>query len=100
MELTSYGQEFPGHRGKNQYVPVNPELFRGGLTFNASSTYSKEYGKLNGRNSDNAKPPDQFSMTGSWLGDSSYKNQYQNPKNHVSSEKKIKKSEDVCTAKK
>jgi hypothetical protein len=39
-------------------------------------------------------------MTGSWLGDSSYKNQYQNPKNHVSSEKKIKKNEDVYKPKK
>ena len=23
-ELTSYKQEFPGHRGKNQYVPMEP----------------------------------------------------------------------------
>lgn len=22
--LTSYSKEFPGHRGKNQYVPMNP----------------------------------------------------------------------------
>jgi hypothetical protein len=24
QELTSYSNEYPGHRGKNQYVPMNP----------------------------------------------------------------------------
>lgn len=23
-DLTSYKKDFPGHRGKNQYVPMNP----------------------------------------------------------------------------
>ena len=87
-DLTSYKQEYPGHRGKNQYVPMNPESFRGGLDFpNGGSTYSKEFGHQRGKSAENAKPQDQFSMTGSWLGQSSYKDQYQNPKNHVSKDR-------------
>jgi len=32
-------------------------------------------------------------MSGSWLGDSSYRNDFQNPKNHVSASKKPKQPE-------
>jgi len=40
--LTSYKQEYPGHRGRNQHVPMNPEPFRGGLEFDhGGSVYSK-----------------------------------------------------------
>ena len=90
MELSSYRQDYPGHHGKNQYVPVNPEQARGGLDFKGASRYSQEFSKTRGRSAENARPPDQFRMTGSWLGDSSYRNQYQNPKNHVSAPKKSK----------
>jgi hypothetical protein len=97
-KLTSYKQEYPGHRGKNQHVPMNPELFRGGLDFaNGGSTYSKEFGHQRGKSAEIAKPPDQFSMTGSWFGKSSYKDQYQNPKNHVSKSKgdKLEQSQEL-----
>ena len=88
-DLSSYKQEYPGHRGKNQYVPMNPELFRGGMDFNSGgSTYSKEFGHQRGKSAEKARPADQFNMTGSWFGQSSYKDQYQNPKNHVSKDKK------------
>ena len=95
-ELTSYSEEYPGHRGKNQYVPMNPEQSRGGLPFNANSTYSKEFSNHKGRSADKARPADQFNMTGSWLGDSSYRNQYQNPRNHVSKEKGSSLSHSQC----
>lgn len=88
--MTSYKEEYPGHKGKNQYVPMNPELFRGGLQFNCSSTYSKEYRRPRGQSASNARPPDQLKMSDFWLGGSSYKNQFQNPQNHVSKEKKQK----------
>ncbi len=71
---------------------MNPQIFRGGLEFNSSTTYSKEYSNLKGKSASKARPPDQFSMTGSWLGSSSYRQQYQNPKNHVSSRKETKGS--------
>ena len=71
-ELTSYKEEYPGHRGRNQHVPMNPELFRGGLNFGSNSTYSKEFQKPRGQSAGSARPPDQFQMTGAWLGKSSY----------------------------
>lgn len=88
QDLTVYKNQYPGHKGKNQYVPMNPEPSRGGLGFNASTTYSKQYKRPAGKSASNAKPADQFSMTGSWLGGSSYRDQYQNPKNHLNSKKR------------
>lgn len=49
LELTSYSSQFPGHKGKNQYVPMNPEHPRGGLAFNSSTTYLKEYSRVEGK---------------------------------------------------
>jgi len=63
---------------------MNPELFRGGLKFDANSSYSKEFFNQKGKSADKAKPPDQFRMTGSWLGGSTYKDKFQDPKNHLS----------------
>ena len=63
---------------------MNPEMFRGGLKFDANSSYSKEFSNHRGKSADNAKPADQFSMNGSWLGGSTYKEKFQDPKKHVS----------------
>ena len=82
--MTTYLREYPGHKGKNQYVPMNPELFRGGMKFDANSSYSKEFARQNGKSADKARPPDQFSMAGSWFGGSTYKDKFQDPKNHLS----------------
>lgn len=60
------------------------------MPFNSNTSYSKEFTKGNGRSSEKAKPPDQFSMSGSWLGDSSYRNQYKNPATHTSPNKRAR----------
>ena len=79
-KLSSYREEYPGHRGKNQYVPMNPELFRGGLDLCGSTIYSKEYIPHSKQRAGSAKPHDQFSMGGSWLGGSTYSDSYKEPK--------------------
>jgi len=52
---------------------VNPELFRGGLPFQASTSYSREYINPQGSPSKTARPPDSIGFGDSWLGKSSYR---------------------------
>ena len=54
------------------------------MKFDANSSYSKEFPYRRGKSADNSKPADQFSMTGSWLGSSTYQERFQDPKKYVS----------------
>lgn len=79
VELTSYGVEYPGHRGNNQYVKPTDRHTRGYFPLRCKSTYSGAFASKSLKKDDYKYIPDQLKTGTYWLGTTTYSNFYAEP---------------------
>ena len=97
QELTSYGAQFPGHHGDNQYVKPTDRHIRGNFPLRSRSTYSGNFKRRPTKRDDYKYIPDQL-KTGiyNWLGSTTYSNNFvqPNPEYMAKKVKQVEKKEE------
>lgn len=102
QELTSYGAQFPGHHGENQYVKPTDRHLRGNFPLRSKSTYAGNFMRRPAKKDDYKYIPDQL-KTGiyNWLGSSTYSNNFvqPNPEYMAKKVKNVEKKEEKANNK-
>jgi hypothetical protein len=78
-DLTSYVVEFPGHRGRNQYVKPTDRHTRGYFPLKCKSTYSGAFVTKSLKKDNYKYTADQLKTGTNWLGTTTYNNFYGEP---------------------
>lgn len=79
QELTSYTCEFPGHKGRNQYVRYTDKHTRGYFPMRSRSTYSQSFTGNQRKKDEWDRVPDNLKTGSNWFGRTTYESSFQRP---------------------
>lgn len=78
-QLSSYKADYPGHKGKNQYVPPTDKHRREDFPLKGNSTYGSSFPYKKPKEDDWEGIPNNLKTGGKWLGGSTYKDIFKSP---------------------